>query len=442
MTRTSTRWWLFLSGLSLFGALYGCARSADDRATIQIQLPGKAPANPLLRPFSFVNPVISSGPNFGLPDPATVADIDCYGIMVRYPELSAINTCNDDAGVYLFSPDEMHGLFPASNNLSAQIRIGPQRTFYLLALSENLGYCPALNSDLDDVEADLSHPIYVGSATSDIVDGNNLVTISGSLGSGDRVGDCTGPLFNQYDSSNFKPTDLSGLVAWYDPADNATVFSNAACTTPAVAGTDSVGCIKDKSGNSNNATQATVANQPFYSALAINTRPAMTFDGSTDYLDLGASVQTSADGTYIVVYNTADATAAKRVLIGSSPAGEESSLYLDATHHLAGSADASATTGATAGVNSGSAELAMYSWESSGGTRQVYLNDPNTPDGSSTASIILVGNSNDYLGALNSGTASAFYPGKIAEVMVFNRQLSSTELGQIKNYIHIRWGTP
>lgn len=50
-----------------------------------------------------------------------------------------------------------------------------------------------------------------------------------------------------------------------DASDSSTLFSDASCTTPAVA-SGSVGCWQDKSGNNAHAIQASGANQPIYTS--------------------------------------------------------------------------------------------------------------------------------------------------------------------------------
>lgn len=49
---------------------------------------------------------------------------------------------------------------------------------------------------------------------------------------------------------------------WYDPSDFSTMFQDTAGTTPVTATGQSVGLIKDKSGNNNNAIQSTSGNRP------------------------------------------------------------------------------------------------------------------------------------------------------------------------------------
>jgi len=58
-------------------------------------------------------------------------------------------------------------------------------------------------------------------------------------------------------ASNFTPRSISGLALWLDASDAATLFQDAAATTPATATDNPVGAWLDKSGNGRHATQST-----------------------------------------------------------------------------------------------------------------------------------------------------------------------------------------
>ena len=70
------------------------------------------------------------------------------------------------------------------------------------------------------------------------------------------------------------PADLANKALWLDASDATTVTLNGS----------TVSQWNDKSGNSRNVSQGTAANQPAYSAGVLNGNPAITFDGSNDYL--------------------------------------------------------------------------------------------------------------------------------------------------------------
>lgn len=84
--------------------------------------------------------------------------------------------------------------------------------------------------------------------------------------------------------AGFTPASLfaaSEPGAWYDPSDITTLFQDTAGTTPVTAAGQSVARINDKSGRGNDATQATLAQQPTYQ-IDGNGRPYLLFDGVDD----------------------------------------------------------------------------------------------------------------------------------------------------------------
>lgn len=83
-------------------------------------------------------------------------------------------------------------------------------------------------------------------------------------------------------TSPFSPMDQSGLTAWYDPSDLATLFQDAEMTVPVTSDGDPVGAMLDKSGNGHHAIQPENTFRPTYD---INSGlPYIFFDGVDDYL--------------------------------------------------------------------------------------------------------------------------------------------------------------
>lgn len=62
----------------------------------------------------------------------------------------------------------------------------------------------------------------------------------------------------------FVPTNMTGLLAWYDPSDLPTLFQDAAMTVPVRTDGDPVGAILDKSGNGRTLKQTIAGERPRY----------------------------------------------------------------------------------------------------------------------------------------------------------------------------------
>jgi hypothetical protein len=85
-------------------------------------------------------------------------------------------------------------------------------------------------------------------------------------------------------SAAFEPDNVSGLRLWLDGADQSTLFSNTAGTTPITDG-GSVARWNDKSGQGNHATDSTAGtsnDRPIWDADGLNNKGVLVFDGVND----------------------------------------------------------------------------------------------------------------------------------------------------------------
>jgi len=89
--------------------------------------------------------------------------------------------------------------------------------------------------------------------------------------------------------------------AWYDPSDFSTMFQDSAGATPVTAVEQTVGLIRDKSGNNNHVSQATSSKRPTLSARVNLMTKSQAFDDVSWNKLPGASVSANAtlapDGT-------------------------------------------------------------------------------------------------------------------------------------------------
>ena len=120
-------------------------------------------------------------------------------------------------------------------------------------------------------------------------------------------------------STSFTPRSIPGLALWLDASDSATLFQDAAATTPATAASDPVGYWGDKSGNGRHVTQSTAASRPTISATTLNGRrqlgfvsqhlrgPSTTWAGSVSIYWVGKTGQAS-NGAIVFGDGTVDQT--------------------------------------------------------------------------------------------------------------------------------------
>ena len=96
--------------------------------------------------------------------------------------------------------------------------------------------------------------------------------------------------------SAWTPAKLPGLVAWYDGQKASSIILNGA----------TVSQWNDQSPNAYNAVQGTAANQPTYSAVGFNGKPALSFNGTSNYLSAPVPAGAFPNGIFeaIVFYTS------------------------------------------------------------------------------------------------------------------------------------------
>ena len=236
------------------------------------------------------------------------------------------------------------------------------------------------------------------------------------------------------------PTDLpvkNGLLVWLDAADDST-FSYSSGTE--------VSQWRDKSGNNFHANQATTANQPSRSSV-INSRKGVNYTpASGDFIRIPNGVVFSKYFTAVVLIRPGTQSAEYAVILDQdhSTTGYQGWVI----QRLAASsfwqtwvANSSADNWTNANqiayvdntsqivtLRKTSSTLALYSNGTSSG--DVSINDYNLPQAG--------------LYGLNIGYWSAgggrYYNGDICEILIYNRDLTTTELKQVHTYLGQKWG--
>ena len=245
---------------------------------------------------------------------------------------------------------------------------------------------------------------------------------------------------------------IAGQVLWLDAADATTVIDadgdNAATGTGGsnngFAGT--VATWRDKSGYTNDVSQATAANRPTYNATTLNSKPVLGFDGTNDSLfrpDTSASLDITGNGLTIFA-----------VVRGNSVAN---SMIINKEFSYELALQGSAIQAAVETVAGGS-----WAW---GGTtaidtswRMVDFQHNNTlwnffKDGALTQTIAPAGGQTGNIiqsariftvGArdINSDNIpdTQFFNGQMAEILVYNQALTSDHINDIENYLASKWG--
>lgn len=225
-------------------------------------------------------------------------------------------------------------------------------------------------------------------------------------------------------TTTFSPDNITGLVGWWDARALSTLFQDAGATTPVAADNDPVGLWRDRSAVARHASQATAGAKPTYKASAINTRPALSFDGD-DTLAFSSLALTNF--TVFVVYDVS---------------------VLNTLSYL--------LTSATGGIHAGGTTAGVDGYGATDGTNLRTSNAEPTDAG-----IVAYQNAHLYRNGVEATYSSTGTPtgltltliggraspttltfkGLIGEILIYNSQLIAAQLTQVNDYLTAKWIT-
>lgn len=225
----------------------------------------------------------------------------------------------------------------------------------------------------------------------------------------------------------FSPSDISGLQLWLDATTGLfdATSGGSAVTTDGSA----VARWEDQSGNGRHATQSTLNNRPLLKTSVKNSKNVLRFDGSNDGMTitpyaLGSSPSYSV---FVVIYQNNNNSLDVWLEGGnlnpylSCGAGSPSNGF----RHYDGSNtfDVTKTT-----VN----VWAISNYSQSTTVRQFYFNGDAVASGTSSTRAATF----EYIGRSNNGF---YWDGDIAELLIYNSYLSSSNRESVRDYLNTKW---
>ncbi|MDR3616276.1 MAG: chitobiase/beta-hexosaminidase C-terminal domain-containing protein [Candidatus Obscuribacterales bacterium] len=238
----------------------------------------------------------------------------------------------------------------------------------------------------------------------------------------------------QIDDSTSSVT-RDGLMTWLK-SDNGVITSSSNVTK-----------WIDVSGGGNNAAQTNSSYQPTYVTGAINDLPAVSFSGSDQFLQLPAGYADFTEGISIFVAMKPTGVTAEFARILN---------FGNNTNNASGIVLCEITT----------SSYALYTCDSGGGLSNVLSNDftlnsyqliealsdgvsigtlfTNSVEGAQNASMFSIDNVSrpgNYIGK-DTGSFGLFYEGEIAEILIYDRELSESERRGVEVYFSIRYSLP
>ena len=221
----------------------------------------------------------------------------------------------------------------------------------------------------------------------------------------------------------FLPSSLGGLSLWLK-ADAGVTLDGSNVTAWA-----------DQSGNGKNAT---AIEYPTYSASAINSKPALVFANNA-YLTTSNIFNGSNPRTMFAVYYIDSENYSNTVIAQSNEDSTDMGTYFmlqsridqDSSPYLAGYVDD------LSGPPYVNQELLLGMADYDGTTARLFKNGTLVDSGAKTYE---THNGELYIGACNiNGSVVEFFAGKIAELVVYNRVLTTSERQQVEAYLNSKY---
>jgi protocatechuate 3,4-dioxygenase beta subunit len=193
----------------------------------------------------------------------------------------------------------------------------------------------------------------------------------------------------------------------------------------------------DRSGNNNNATQATAGNRPILKNNIQNGKPVVRFDGSNDFLQLpnsNASLNLT-QGSLFTLAKSADAGTSYRGIMVKSPA--YGNFWVD---NIAGTYDWQNNVIVTRGsaLNNNNAQLMVNQFNSGvANGSNIYINGVQTGN-----SYTMTVNSQSQNGVIGSGADNGsiqWFGGDIPEILLFNSSLSTQDRQIVETYLNTKY---
>jgi len=199
----------------------------------------------------------------------------------------------------------------------------------------------------------------------------------------------------------------------------------------------------DQSGTSNNATQATAANQPLFERSCFSYNPAIWFDGNNDFITTTNNEITNSPYTRFIVYKSNGVTAVTtNYVFTSSPSAAWFRFEIDDT----GAANMFHAGGDIASVSSGGLPqykpyLASIRFQGSGGLANGTTNFIRKNGLDATTSIPApTGNTSNQKISIGGASGNTDFRGYVSEMISYNSSLSQANYEKVESYLGLKYG--
>lgn len=236
-------------------------------------------------------------------------------------------------------------------------------------------------------------------------------------------------LFSGQGGASFSPPDIADLIWWLDASDSATITETAG----------SVSQWDDKSTSGYNVVQGTGASQPITGTRTLNGLNVLDIE-INDYLSGSAnsallSTLGSDNHTIFVLCSVDDNTASRSIIRGMN-ASNNTRYFIGIRPDPAVEVTFNTNTTSYSGAMSTGTAHILAAYKDVGGSpsAKFIFNGNSTSGSGSDGSIVNIG-----IGR-RTNSAVEQWDGTVAEIILYNRVLSTSEINQVGNYLETKWG--
>lgn len=236
-------------------------------------------------------------------------------------------------------------------------------------------------------------------------------------------------------STAFDPRAISGIGGWFDATDASTYTLDTGVTE-----------WRCKAVSGQKWSQTTGASQPTLNSTGIGGKAALSFSGSSQWMNLGSQTIGGNDlfasagnpfSVYIVCRSTTGSGGGKTLIAkGSGAAATRTCQLLQNNETLTVVARGSLTTSSTNIFPQSTSGVCRLVWNGSAMTA-AFNNDTLSITNGTAAS---VESENITLGCRTASAPSIFWIGLIGEVIFYGKAISSAEQSALFSYLNAKWG--
>ncbi len=172
----------------------GCSKKAENTSSLTIQL-DPAVFGTSAHKLAASSNTNQDGPNWGLSDPTSLSQINCFGIVVGGPEANLRSSrCTNANGIEIARFEPRAGFFKVGDKAEISVPAGNDRHIYLFGLASSNGTCdPGFDISPDVQASKYSAPFVIGKAVANLSKPEEVVDIylTNQFTNDNKIQDCS-----------------------------------------------------------------------------------------------------------------------------------------------------------------------------------------------------------------------------------------------------------